>query len=90
MKQLKFKDLKFKPHPTGMGGEQAIMNFKNGYGVSVVIGNLFYSNGIDTYELAVLKNKSIDYDNPVADGDVRGYLKKNELMELINKVKNFK
>jgi len=96
MKQLKFKDLKFEPHPIAMEGElgagskHAIMNFKNGYGVSVIIGNLFYSNGVDTYELAVLKDGEIDYDNPVANGDVRGHLKKDELMKLINKVKNFK
>jgi len=94
-KLIKFKDLKFKPHPLakegimGHGSKQAIMNFKNGYGVSVIIGNLFYSNGVDTYELAVLKNGGLDYDNPVANGDVRGYLKKDELMRLINKVKNF-
>lgn len=66
------------------------MYFDNGYGVSVLFGNYFYSNGIDTYELAVLKDDDLDYDNPVANGDVRGYLKKNKLMKLINQVKNFR
>ncbi len=88
-KTIKFEDLVFKSHPLGFG-EQAVLNFANGYGVSVVFGNIFYSNGIDTYELAVLKNDKLDYDNPVADGDVRGHLKKDELMDLINQVKNYK
>ena len=89
---VKFKDLKFKPWGGELGDDQkqAVMYFDNGYGVSVLIGNYFYRNGVDTYELAVLKDEYLDYDNPVADGEVRRYLKKNELMKLINQVKNFK
>jgi len=89
MKKVKFEDLKFEPHEVGLG-EHAKLDFDNGYGVSVVFGELFHSNGVDTYELAVLKDGHLDYDNPVADGDVRGYLEKDELMELINQVKEFK
>jgi hypothetical protein len=85
MNKIKFKDLVFEPHHSGLG-IQAVMEFDNGYGVSVVFGDLFYSNGVDTYELAVLKDDAIDYENPVADGDVRGYLNKKKLMELINQV----
>lgn len=86
MKKIKFEDLKFKQHPGGFG-TQALMNFDNGFGVSVVFGSLFYSDGIDTYELGVLKDGHLHYDNPVADGDVVGYLEKEKLMELINQVK---
>lgn len=89
MQKVKFEDLEFKPHRLGFG-QHAKMSFKNGYGVSVVFGDKFYSNGVDTYELAVLKNGTLDYDNPVANGDVVGYLHKTELVKLINKVKSFK
>ena len=86
IKKIKFEDLLFKPHHYGFG-TQAVIEFDNGYSVSVLFGELFYSNGIDTYEFAVLKDGELDYNNPVADGDVRGYLKKKELMELVNQVK---
>ena len=47
-----FKSLKFRKHLNPrMEGKQAILFFKNGYGVSVVCGNReygFYSNGLDT------------------------------------------
>lgn len=65
-----FKDLVFIPHP--IAGEaqklplylakeyaeakQAKMNFENGYGISVIFGSMFYSNGIDTYEVGILKD----------------------------------
>ena len=45
-----FKDLEFKPHTIGYG-KQAVMEFENGKNISVIIGEKFYSNGIDTYEI---------------------------------------
>ena len=54
-----FKDLKFEKHyysPFCKEAKQAKMNFENGFGVSVLFGNCFYSNGRNTYEVAVLKN----------------------------------
>lgn len=89
MKKIKFEDLEFKSHPNGIG-TRAVIDFENGYGVSVVFGDMYYSDGMDTYELAVTKGGHLDYDNPVADGDVRGYLEKDELVKLINKVARFK
>ena len=71
MNELKqFKDLVFKQHemtkdafllPSSireeyMNAKHAKMQFENGYGISVLKGTLFYSNGIDTYEVAVLDN----------------------------------
>lgn len=48
------------PSLASLGGydkaRQAIMEFENGYGVSVLFGEAFYSNGIDTYEVAILKD----------------------------------
>lgn len=89
MKKIKFEDLVFNAHPNGLG-TQAKLYFDNGYCVSVIFGDIYYSNGFDTYELAVLKDDKLHYDNPVADGDVRGYLTKDELVKLINKVARFK
>ena len=72
-----FNDLEFETHSMGTG-IQAILNFKNGYGVSVVFGSLFYSNGIDTYELAILHDGSLCYSTPITD-DVLGHLSKKEI-----------
>lgn len=88
MKEIKFEDLKFKEHEA-MSGQHAVIEFENGFGASVVFGEMFYSNGIDNYELGVLKDGNLHYDNEVANGDVVGYLKKKELMKLINKIANF-
>lgn len=33
---------------------QARMDFPNGYGISVLCGPQFYSNGLDTYEVGVM------------------------------------
>lgn len=87
-----FKDLKFKPHSITESGlenykeaKQAIEKFENGYGVSVLFGNCFYSNGIDTYELAVLFDGKITYQTDITD-DVLGYLSENEVSEVMLKV----
>ena len=77
-----FEDLKFKPCYTGF---QAIMEFNNGYGVSVLFGNMAYSNGIDTYELAVLENGYLCYDTPITD-DVLGYITEEEVSKVMEKV----
>lgn len=66
--------------PCPIGGKQAILNFDNGYGVSVLLGDYFYSNGIDTYELAVLYKGSLCYTTPVTD-DVLGYITKEQVTE---------
>jgi hypothetical protein len=35
------------------------------------------------YELAVLKDDELHYDNPVANGDVRGFLTEDAVTELL-------
>lgn len=83
-----FKDLQFSSHFAGTG-QQSQLFFKNGYGVSVVFGSLFYSNGVDTYEIAVTKgNKkewNLCYTTHVTD-DVIGYQTKEEISEIMKKV----
>lgn len=72
-----FKDLKFKPHKIS-SGIHARLDFDNGYSVSVVQGEFFYTNNQKEYELAVMKNGDICYDTPITD-DVLGYLSKEEV-----------
>lgn len=88
-----FKDLKFKPHTIAKfaypNAKQARETFENGYGVSVIFGNCFCSNGIDTYELAVLYNGSITY-NTCITNDVLGYISKEKVTEVMIQVASLK
>ena len=94
-----FKDLVFIPHP--IAGEaqklplylakeyaeakQAKMNFENGYGISVIFGSMFYSNGIDTYEVGILKDGILCYATPITD-DVIGYITADEVTDIMRKI----
>lgn len=94
-----FNDLQFEAHPISIGADklpfslrkdyenakQATMDFDNGYGVSVLIGGCFYSNGVDTYEVAVMKNGAICYDTPITD-DVIGRITSDEVTEIMKQV----
>jgi hypothetical protein len=91
-----FKDLKFETHSIAESGvvcykdaKQAIEQFENGYGVSVLFGSCFYSNGEDTYELAVLYNDEVTYDSGITD-DVMGHLSEDEISEIMLKVATLK
>jgi hypothetical protein len=70
-----------------LNAKGAILNFSNGHGVSVLFGSGFYSNGIDTYELAVLKDGRLCYDTEITN-DVMGWLSKEEVSEVMEKVQN--
>lgn len=87
-KMKTFKDLEFKPHRAG-SGKQATLFFPNGYGVSVVFGTLFYSNGVDTYEMAVLRGNENDYrltyETPITD-DVLGRRTAEEITKAMKEV----
>ena len=65
--------------------KQAVLEFPNGYGVSVLFGSVFYSNGIDTYELGVLKDGHLCYTTSITD-DVLGYITKDEVTEVMIKL----
>ena len=80
-----FNDLKFEPWH---GGKYAILNFDNGYGVGVLFGENYHSNGIDTYELAVLKYGLICYDTEITN-DVLGYLTKEEVTNVMLKLQSY-
>lgn len=78
-----FDDLDFTKH--SIAGTQAVMEFDNGYGVSVITGPMAYGGDQGLYELAVLKGDSLCYDTPVTD-DVIGYLSPEEVTEKMAEV----
>lgn len=89
-----FDDLEFKPWGNGKklgtlakyyhDAEQALLPLDNGYTVSVLFGHMFYSNGIDTYEVAVInKDGKTLIGMPKGDANVEGYCSKERVNELI-------
>ncbi len=98
MKSIKtFKDLEFEMHPILLdaksqdtkeifaNSKHAVMDFENGYGVSVIFGEQFCSNGIDTYEVAVLKDGILCYKTYITDSVV-AYQTEDEVTEIMRKV----
>ena len=68
-----FNDLDFKPHPSRLGGKQAIMEFDNGHRISVVGGGYGqYGDGDTTFEIW-----------RSCDGDVKGWLSIEEVTNQI-------
>lgn len=98
-----FEDLVFKPHSVSkeacnlpasickewMEAKHAVMRFDNGYGISVVKGNMFYSNGIDTYEVGILKEGVLCYDTPITN-DVIGYVNADEVSNIMKQIQELK
>ena len=91
-----FDDLEFKPWGQMFGRNprlskyyennfQAILEFENGYAISVLRGNMFYSNGIDLYEVAILKDGKVNYDNGIISDGVVGYCAVDEINEVMKK-----
>lgn len=80
-----FKDLEFDiMSDEYMSGKKSRIYFDNGYGASVVSHTFSYGGKSGLYELAVLDSDGeIHYDNPVAGGDVKGYLTEEEVTELL-------
>ena len=80
-----FEDLVFTDHPFYVRAQQAILWFDNGYGVSVLCGARFYSNGRDTYEVAVMYDDQLTY--PMED-DVVGHLTADKVTAYMDKVQS--
>jgi hypothetical protein len=80
-----FKDLEFEFIDDGfLVGKKARIHFDNGFGASVVSHTYSYGGKNGLYELAVLNSTGdLVYDNPVADGDVRGYLTEENVSEVL-------
>ena len=87
-----FNDLLFIPHLLSQApilryksAKQAILNFNNNYGVSVLLGEVFYSNGIDSYEVGILFNGELCYTTDITN-DVIGRVNELEVTEIMRKV----
>lgn len=79
-----FKDLEFKPHVIG-NGLQAVMNFDNDYGVSVVKFNGSYGYHQDLWEVAILYKDSLAYHTDITD-DVLGHQTEQDVDDVMKKV----
>lgn len=94
-----FKDLVFEPWGKRHGFEltnalqrhfhtQAVLEFPNGYAVSVLHGEQFYSDD-NTYEVAVMKDNDIVYPEGICpDGDVLGWRTAREVTEIMRRVQD--
>lgn len=84
-----FNDLNFESvGEFHMNGVKSRIQFENGYGASVVRHEYSYGGKDGLYELAVLYNDEIHYDNPVANGDVLGYLTEEDVTKLLQEIQN--
>ena len=70
-------------------GKQARMNFNNGYGISVLLGEMFYSNGKNTYEVAVLYDNKLTYNTPITN-DVLGWQTAEQVTEIMSRIQDLK
>jgi hypothetical protein len=79
-----FKDLEFQTISDSFyNGVTSRIHFENGFGASVVKHDFSYGGKRGLYELAVLFDNELHYDNPVAMGDVRGFLTEEVVTELL-------
>ena len=85
-----FKDLVFEPSEPILNGVQARIDFDNGYGASVIKNAFSHGGYAGFYELAVVKDGQLHYDNPLANGDVVGWLEEEEVSGLLIEIQNFK
>ena len=79
-----FNDLVFNQHPI-KDGEQARLDFENGYGVSVLKGSAFYTSDEKPFEVAVFKYGDICYDTNITT-DVVGYLDEDAVTKIMAEV----
>lgn len=93
-----FNDLVFQPHAVEIDAKRlpetawqrdeylackhAVLNFENGYGISVILGSIYYSNGIDTYEVAMLFHG--EYCGTIHG--VKGYVNAEEVSAIMKEI----
>jgi hypothetical protein len=83
-----FKDLKFNPNnPNDLDDVQAIVEFDNGYGASVISTSFSYGGKHGLYELAVLKDGDLCYTTPITN-DVLGWLNESDVNKILTDIQN--
>lgn len=75
-------------------GIHYVFKFENGYGASVIKGPFTYGGPQDLWELAVLSfgrddECSLEYGTEITD-DVIGYQTNEEILDLLNRIKELK
>lgn len=81
---ITFKDLEFEQFDNEYSsGKRCKIQFENGYGASIVSHTRSYGGDEGLYEVAVLFDNKIHYDNPIANGDVIGYLNEDDVNKVI-------
>ena len=96
---MKFEDLKFEkwrkepsywmPLQRLVLGKRASVRFDNGYVVSVILGNEdddSYSNGVDTYEVAVFNSFNGDALEGFGEDGVKKYATKEDIESILAEV----
>lgn len=81
---MKLNDLNFEPHHLGIG-TQAKHEFPNGYGVSVLTGEMFYTSIDGPFEVAILFNGDVCYDTPITS-DVLGHQTADDVEDVMRRV----
>ena len=66
-----------------------VLEFENGYGLSIVSNDFSYGGNNGLFEIALLQNEDIVYNAELGFADVVGYLDFHEVSEIIERVKNF-
>lgn len=96
---MKFEDLKFEkwrkepsywmPLQRLVLGKRASVRFNNGYVVSVILGNEdddSYSNGVDTYEVAVFNSFNGDALEGFGEDGIKKYATKEDVESILAEV----
>lgn len=100
--QDRYFPLSFEQHHLSPTALRAEVSFDNGYSVSIGCGGMFYSNAGEpnapdtTYEVAILYNGTLVYnsfvlinDEPFDTNDVIGHLSQDQVIQVIQQVKNY-
>tara|TARA_Y100000590_G_C15568756_1_gene957707 strand:- start:204 stop:485 length:282 start_codon:yes stop_codon:yes gene_type:complete len=86
---MTFDKLEFKEHSMIPKGVQSRHDFGNGYILSVVGGDSLYGDGKNTFEVGVFDERggfTRKFWNDDVDDDVRGWLSKSEVTELMERI----
>ena len=83
------KDLKFLPHPNGVGGVQCKIKTDNGYTISIVGGGLgLYGDGVNTFEVAAWEGDNGEWIKLSPYNDVLAHQSIDRVHEVINDISN--
>lgn len=67
--------------------KNAVIHFKNGWGVSVVFGKgCWYSNGIDTYEVGIMYHGMLKTNSAIFYDEVAPHQTKEQVTEIMLKL----